>query len=298
VSMGMQTFDRRQLKRMGRQRFGDRKTVAEVALRAKTLGLGTSIDLLYNLPNQSLQQKQEDLQIAVDIGLDQICLYHLVLFEGLGTAWAREDELLAALPSNEEGAEHWLELRQSLLDAGYVQTTLTNFERAEVHNSPRRFIYETLSFSPADVDGLGLGPLSVSTFVDASARTAVKLLRSRIMNEHMFGERDLYFPYTAEDLKLLFLTRSLASTRVERDPYRRMFGTELRDDYAQALLAITAAGLAELDEHAFRLTPRGMFFADSVAGLLAEDRVHEIAPAAAGRSTHEILNDAAFHSMG
>ena len=118
------------------------------------------------------------------------------------------------------------------------------------------------------------------------------------MNAHLFGERDLYFPYTAEDLKLLFLTRSLASTRVEHDPYRHMFGTELRDDFAQPLLAITAAGLGELDEHALRLTPRGMFFADSVAGLLAEDRVHEIAPAAAGRSTYAILNEAAFHPMG
>ena len=272
VSMGVQSFDREQLRRMGREHFGDAALVRRVVGDACKRGIGTSGDFLFNLPHQTRAQMLADLEQAVAIGFDQICIYHLVLYEGLGTSWSRDPALLAALPSGEQALENWLALREALLAAGYVQTTLTNFERADVNADDRRFIYEASSFTPDEVDGLGIGPLSISTFVDLAQRRALKLVRT---HEHgISGDR--YFAYEPVDVELLFLTRSLPRMRWSAAAYQRHFGAALDDAHGEVIEAIVAAGLAERSEGDVVVTPRGMFFADSIAGLLAERRVAEL----------------------
>ena len=49
-----------------------------------------SADLLFNLPGQFLSDVKDDVSQAVNLGLDQICLYHLVLFRGIAASWARD----------------------------------------------------------------------------------------------------------------------------------------------------------------------------------------------------------------
>ena len=63
---------------------------SEVVSNAHARDMTVSADLLFNLPGQSLTEMKEDVSQAVDLGLDQICLYHLVLFRGLATPWARD----------------------------------------------------------------------------------------------------------------------------------------------------------------------------------------------------------------
>lgn len=290
LSMGVQTFDPEQLRRMGREHFGDAQLVARVVREARKRGIGTSGDFLFNLPKQRRAQMLADLEQAVAIGFDQICIYHLVLYEGLGTSWSRDPELLAALPSVDEAVENWLALREALLAAGYVQTTLTNFERADVLADDRRFVYEQLSFSPAQVDGLGIGPLSISTFVELERRRAVKLYCG-------LDDGDLYFPYEPVDVELLYLTRSLPRMRWSAAEYRRVFASELESAHGEVIAAVVEAGLAERDDDGLGLTPRGMFFADSIAGLLAERRVEQLRAddRQVGLSTRHFI---AEHHMG
>lgn len=291
LSMGVQTFDVAQLRRMGREHFGDASVVARVVREARKRNITSSGDLLFNLPHQTRAQMLADVEQAVAIGFDQICIYHLVLYEGLKTPWSRDPALLAALPSTAEALDNWLALREALLAAGYVQTTLTNFERADVNASDRRFVYEELSFSPAQVDALGIGPLSISTFIDIPGGRAVKLLRNG--GARPYHADDLYFGYDATDLELLYLTRSLPRMCWRTDEYRRVFAADLDEAHAEVIDAVVAVGLAERGPEQLSLTPKGMFFADSIAGLLAERRVDELRGegAAAGVSTHELITD-------
>jgi coproporphyrinogen III oxidase-like Fe-S oxidoreductase len=288
ISMGVQTFDPAQLRRMGRQGFGDRGTVEKVVAKAHRHGLTASGDFLVNLPHQPRETMLDDAREAAAMGLDQICVYHLVLTERTGTPWASDPSLLAALPSVAEACDHWLAVRAWLLDHGYVQTTLTNFERADVHATDRRFVYEPHSFTPDRYDALGFGPLSISTFVDVAARRAVKHVRGKSIGVGQSG--NLYFAYDEEDLRLLHLTRTLVRLRVDRAAYRALFGADVEAHFGGALAAVVEAGLAELDEEALRLTPRGMFYADSVAGLLAWPRVEALRASGAGRHTRDLLD--------
>lgn len=140
LSMGIQTFDQDRLQQMGRLGFGDAGTFREVVQLGHARGFTVSGDLLFNLPAQPLDSMKDDIGRAADIGLDHLGLYHLVMFAGLGTAWSCDPALVASLPSDEEAAENWLQLRGRLHGLGFDQTTLTNFERREFRGHGRRFV--------------------------------------------------------------------------------------------------------------------------------------------------------------
>ena len=153
----MQTFDAAQLARMGRLSFGDSAHIRDVIKSAHDVGMTVSADLLFNLPQQPLAASVHDVMTAADMGFDQICIYNLVLYPGLGTVWSLDSDLVAALPGQRARRDNWLALRGVLAELGYEQTTLTNFERGE-----RRFMYEAMSFQPERYDGLGFGPGAIT----------------------------------------------------------------------------------------------------------------------------------------
>lgn len=270
ISIGVQTFDAGFLRRMGREAFGDAGTVKKLVKKARALSIATSADLLFNLPGQTRAQMDHDLDVAVSCGLDQICLYNLVLYEGLGTPWSNEPSLVQAMRSNDEACDAWLHLRERLLAAGYVQTTLTNFERADVRESPQRFRYELASFSPESTDGLGIGPLGLSTFVNLREKKGLKLLRRKDIAGPPWSRRDLMFAYDDRTLPLLFLTRSVAKTRIDGGVWRASQGTALTEVFAAPMAACRDAGLIHDEDDGFALTPVGMFYADAVVATFAE----------------------------
>ncbi len=287
VSMGVQTFDPAWIERMGRRGLGDARTVAQVVDKAHRHGMTASGDFLVNLPGQSTEAMLRDMRDADAAGLDQICVYPLVLGAETGAEWSKDSTMLAALPQTDAARDRWLAVRDALLSQGFVQTTLTNFERRDVQASERRFVYETCSFRPDAYDALGFGPTAISTFVDLPARRALKLVRGKLPRERSAG--DLYFPYGEEDLRLLHLTRTFARLVVSRKVYRDLFGADVTAHFGAALRALGDAGLVSLDDDALRLTPNGMFFADSVVGLLAWERSAALREAGAGIHTRELL---------
>lgn len=293
LSMGVQTFDKKLLALMGRESIGHPQAVQKAVLAARKRGMTTSADLMINMPQQTLKQMKSDIRHASDLGFSQICIYHLVLFRGLGTPWAKNHDMLKALPPNKRAFQNWREVVELAKSLGYVQKTLTNFER-EGH-----YRYEECSYQPALFDGVGFGPEALSCFTDPQIRTAVKW-----MNESSSGDykgamgrdgqaRARVFVYGGPDLKLLFLTRSLPSLKASRTKYREVFGTDMVDDFREPLEALRQERLVEWDVHNLTLTERGMFYADSVAGLLAHDRVGELR-----RGLCSSMNDAPVFRMG
>lgn len=272
ISMGIQTFDDGFLRRMGREKFGDASTVRKLIKRCRELSITTSGDFLFNLPGQTAAQMDHDVAMAVGLGLDQICLYNLVLYEGLGTPWSKDPALVAVMPDNDAACANWLRLRRLLLSAGYVQSTLTNFERADVAAGPGRFRYEVDSFSPEAFDGIGSGPMSISSVVDWPAQRAIKLLRRKNIRGPAWSGGDLMYRYERDDLRLLFVIRSLAKTAFSTTTYASLFGTRFADDFAAVVAVLGAADLIVLDDERCSLTPRGMFFSDAVVSMLAATR--------------------------
>jgi len=278
ISMGIQTFDEARLRQMGRQAFGDVNTFVEAVEAAHSRGFTASADLLFNLPRQSLDEMRRDVDRADALGLDHLGLYHLVLFRGLGTAWSRDADMLAGLPGNETAARNWIDLRERLLGGGWLQTTLTNFERRAFQNHPNRFVYEEYGFHADRYEMLGFGPGAISFAADADFGGGLKLLNPAGSDAYAAAvERggapwDRYFEYDGADLRVLYLTRRLAGLAIDRRAYRRLFGADVLKEFAGEVEALADAKLIDVTRDSIRPTPLGSFYADSAASLLARRR--------------------------
>jgi oxygen-independent coproporphyrinogen-3 oxidase len=292
TSMGIQTFDEARLKEMGRAAFGNAQTFREVVEYAHSLGFTASGDLLFNLPGQTLDQMKDDVRRAADIGLDHIGLYHLVLFRGLGTPWAEDDDKLAELPDNERGCAHWLALRELLISLGFYQTSLTNFERARFRDRPERYQYEECSFRPDEYEAIGFGPSAASYAATPDFSHAIKTMNPTASADYRAavatGKRvwNKAFVYRPHDQKVFWLTRRLAALEIDRKRYRQLFGTDPERDFQGEFDACREAGLVEVTPDAICPTPKGMFYADSVAALLASRAIRanrDLGPAVIGR---------------
>jgi coproporphyrinogen III oxidase-like Fe-S oxidoreductase len=278
LSMGVQTFDEAQIARMGRRAFGDRALIEGVLREAHQRGMTASADLLFDLPGQSLDQMLADIDIATAMGFDHVCLYHLVLFEGLGTEWSNDRRLLAALPDNDRASTHWSALRARLIEHGYTQTSLTNFERRAVHEGGGRFRYESCAYAPERFDILGFGPAALTGRF--TPERALKLVNADGADEYVRAvnagaPRQRAFVYGPRDARVLYLTRKVVTLGFERGSYRALFGSDAVTDFAMDFEALVDARLVLVDDARVTLTERGMFYADTVAGLLASRQVHD-----------------------
>jgi oxygen-independent coproporphyrinogen-3 oxidase len=298
LSMGIQTFDEARLAEMGRAAFGTPDTFRQVVELGHDLGFTMSADLLFNLPGQTLDQMKDDLRRALDIGLDHLGLYHLVLFRGLGTPWAKDADLLADLPENERAADNWCALRELLCARGFTQTSLTNFEQGRYRHRAERYQYEECGFRPDEYEAIGFGPSAISYAATKDFAFGLKTMNPVGAVEYgdavEAGTRvwNKAFVYRPLDQKVLWLTRRLAALDIDRARYRSLFGTDVLDDFGAEIAAARAAGLLDVEPDALRPTPRGMFYADSVAAVLASPAIRarrELGPAAIGAEAPTVL---------
>jgi coproporphyrinogen III oxidase-like Fe-S oxidoreductase len=285
LSMGIQTFDLKMLERMGRLGFGTPEAFQAVVELAHARGFTISADLLFNLPGQSLDQMKSDVARAIGIGVDHVGLYHLVMFKGLGTPWSKDNDLLAELPSNERACDNWLVLRSALLEQGFYQTTLTNFERFQHQDRSSRFLYEECSFRPDQFEMLGFGPSAISFTTHPGPGQTVSGYKTlnpdgseyylRAM-AHATAVWNRWFTHAPHDLQIMYLTRRLSALKIDRKAYGAYFGSDPLDDFPGEFAALVEEALVDISDTAIVPTPRGMFYADSIAVLWARKHVRSL----------------------
>jgi len=265
LSLGIQTFDKDWIKEMGRTHFGDIRTVQKVIDQARKYEMGVSGDFLINLPGQDLSDMAQDVQTAMDLDLDQICIYNLVLYPGVGSEWSKNPEMMAKVPGVDQIFDNWEKIRDILLENGYVQSTLTNFEKRP------EFAYEKLSYWPQGVDGIGFGPSGISIVSDQKWGEGYKSINHESAKSYLaLGNYKefvgLYHSYNSKGIMLLNLSRNLSRGFADlaefKDNPLEVFSSEFK--------VLSDFELVKWDNQSIRLTKKGMFNCDSVIALLAK----------------------------
>src|SRR5581483_556081 len=85
--------------------------------------------------------------------------------------------------------------------------------------------------------------------------------------------RDRLFDYHDGDLRVLYVTRRLAALAIDRREYRGLFGNDVTREFRSEVEALREANLITVAPRVICPTPRGMFYADSIAALLARRQV-------------------------
>ena len=136
LSIGIQSFDDDLLQLIGRRHTAEQARKA-VFIAQKAGFDNISIDLMYALPSQTMEQWQKDVQLALDLGIQHISTYGLIYEEGTALTKLLMDNRLQ--PVDEE-----LEMRmydylvEQLTANGFVHYEVSNFAlpgRHSRHNS-------------------------------------------------------------------------------------------------------------------------------------------------------------------
>jgi len=281
ISIGIQTFDEELLNSMGRSRMNASGIVEEAIHLARDMGFHVSGDFLFNLPNQSYGQIQQDLNNISDLGVEHICWYNLVAFPGLKAPWGNDPSILRSLPNEQQRLNNWLRLYEDLLDGGYEPVTVTDF-RLRNSGERGRYQYEEDLRRPEKNNWVGFGSYATSMITNDDFTKGIKLMNPSSLIEYIQRQWEYHIPwnqffsYAKEDLQLYWITRQIKGTSILKREFNQLFNKDIDEEYSFAFEQLCHKGL--LDDHTdrFSLTPTGFYYADSIAGLFAWLRVAEL----------------------
>lgn len=135
ISLGMQSAVPQVLDTLDRTHRPERVPV--VVTWAKSAGLSVSVDLIYGAPGESRDDWQRTLDAAIELDIDHVSAYALVLEEGTKmAAQVRRGEL--PRPSADDEAAKYEQADSALASAGFAWYEISNWARTpsvrSVHN--------------------------------------------------------------------------------------------------------------------------------------------------------------------
>lgn len=135
LSIGVQSFNDKFLKILGR--IHDAETAFETVRTAEKIFDNISVDLMYGLPEQTLENLREDLKKISELNLQHISIYGLEVERGTKFSELAEKNILK-LPSEEICAEMYDYINYKLPALGFERYEISNFAKknfAGRHNS-------------------------------------------------------------------------------------------------------------------------------------------------------------------
>lgn len=256
LSMGVQTFDDRLLKKIGRK-HSVQDVYDTIKLLEKKQFDNVSIDLIYALPGQTLESFRDTLNQALAFDLPHYSMYSLILEnKTMFMNWIRQGRL--ELPSQEIETQMFAEAMEAMEKSGHHQYEISNFARPgkeSMHNLVYWNNENYFGFGAGASGYLGnqryknLGPIQhymkpLKENQRPIVETEELTLQNRIEEEMFLGLRKL------EGV-------SLAN-------FKEKFKKELTEVYAKILPDLEAEGLAVVDEKRLRLTSKGLFVGNDV----------------------------------
>ncbi|MDQ3185662.1 MAG: radical SAM family heme chaperone HemW [Pseudomonadota bacterium] len=205
LSVGVQSFNLRHLQSLGRI-HDDIETHRAIEIAQKNFE-NVNLDLMYALPDQTLEDAQNDIETATAAGVTHISAYHLTLEPN--TLFHRYPP---PLPDDDLSAEMQLMIEQTLARGGYINYETSAFARVgkESRHNMNYWMF-------GDYLGIGAGAHSKISFADRIvrqirykqpreylAKMASDLMASDspIMEQHEVGPKDRSFEFMMNALRL------------------------------------------------------------------------------------------------
>ena len=257
ISLGIQSFNQRHLKDLGRVHSAD-EAIAAIKT-AKQFFTRVNLDLMFALPNQSLSEAIDDLKKALSFDTDHVSLYHLTL---------EPNTLFAKLPPPLPDEDLSAEMQNNLIDL----LTMAGHARYEIsaYAKPKSQCFHNLNYwTFGDYLGIGAGAHGKISFPDKIIRTVKErhpqtyIEKIDSPNKAVIEQRTI----ARDELAFEFM---LGALRLKDGVPMRMFeertGLLQIDIQAELQLAIDK-GLLEPDLVHLKATPLGFQFLNDLQEL-------------------------------
>ncbi len=258
LSLGAQSLSPSVLRRLGRTHTPGQ---ARQAVRAsREAGFSTSVDLIFAVPDQEMEEWKSDVEEIVDLEPRHISLYNLTYESGtLMERWRASGSVTPLGESWEAEAYAWAVDR--LRSAGFVRYEVSNFALPGFESSHNQAYW-------SGADYLGVGPSAHSLLSGVRTANAFGVTAW----SGLIGEGQVPWE-TVEVLDGLAIAREhvLLGLRTDRGFELAEIPSEHRDGVEKKAGEAVASGLAGWRGEGGRLalTDRGMLLADELAARIA-----------------------------
>ena len=256
VSLGVQTFDDKMLKKIGRSHL--EKDIYENIDRLKLAGFDNiSIDLIYALPGQTMDQVKDNVAKAIALDIPHMSLYSLIL-ENHTVFMNRMRRGKLPLPKEELEAEMFEYIIAELERAGFEHYEISNFSKPDFESR-----HNLMYWDNAEYYGIGAGASGYVNGVRYKNHgpirhylKAVEEGNARINEEHLSLREQM------EEEMFLGLRKK---TGVSKARFEEKFGTSFENLYGQVVRDLCHQGLLQVEGQQIRMTKKGLFLGDTVA---------------------------------
>ncbi len=256
VSLGVQTFDDKMLKKIGRSHL--EKDIYENIDRLKLAGFDNiSIDLIYALPGQTMAQVKDNVAKAIALDIPHMSLYSLIL-ENHTVFMNRMRRGKLPLPKEELEAEMFEYIIAELERAGFEHYEISNFCKPGFESR-----HNLMYWDNAEYYGIGAGASGYVNGVRYKNHgpirhylNAVEAGNARITEEHLSQREQM------EEEMFLGLRKK---SGVSMARFEEKFGRSFDGLYGEIIRDLVQQGLMQIDGDRVRMTKRGLFLGDTVA---------------------------------
>ena len=255
ISMGVQSFNDTQLKRLGRRHNAVK--ACKAVKNARDAGYGNiSIDLIFALPGSTITEWEHDLDCAIALQPNHISAYNLTYEEGTPMHRALERGDFAEL-SEEENIEQFQMLIAKLKEAGYRHYEISNFAKPGCESRHNSSYWN-------DTPYIGCGAAAHS--YDGTSRQwniadIQEYIKGMESGEHNFEIEQLTEEERYNDT---ILTRLRTSKGIPLEWIREKFSDRLNRHMQRAAENEIALGNLKEENGSLSLTEKGIFISDAV----------------------------------
>ena len=255
LSMGIQSFSESDLKLMNR-RHGVMQAIQSVKWARNAGFKNISIDLIYGLPNQTMEEWERNVQIAVQLDVQHISAYNLTYHEGTVFYDQMKKGILKELP-DELSIQQFEILISTLKDAGFEHYEISNFCKPGFYSQHNSSYWKNKKY-------LGIGP-SAHSFDLVSRRWNVSSIGGYLAGiennkpfseSEILSEQDRFNDYIITGLRTIWgISEELIRTEFS-DQYLAHF-QKIREKYVQLGQVISTS-------EKVCISPDGLFISDQI----------------------------------
>jgi oxygen-independent coproporphyrinogen-3 oxidase len=263
ISMGVQTFDTDMRRKLGR--FADREQVIDAILRVKEAGFRTSVDLMYSVPEQTVESFVEQVRMACEVEVDSMSQYRMKLPPFVPLKKRIDSGDSPPQPVRSEWTDMQLAGWDEAEKHGYHRWNTKNFGRTEDENCH----YSFGRYYPTDLLPIGSGAGGHIGLMNFSSEHNLDTYYQQIENDSL--------PYPGgrinnmDSLYLSIFRKLLEQKGVDLAKLGRRFQIDSWQIHGEDIRNLREKKLANIDGDKVSLTKLGVIWWPEIAYSLSID---------------------------
>ncbi|MDY4001838.1 MAG: radical SAM family heme chaperone HemW [Streptococcus orisratti] len=256
ISLGVQTFNDKQLKRIGRNH--NEAQIYESIDSLKGAGFDNiSIDLIYALPGQTMADVKENVAKAIALDIPHLSLYSLILeHHTVFMNKMRRGKL--NLPTENLEADMFDYIIAKLESHGFEHYEISNFTKPG-----RESRHNLMYWDNAEYYGVGAGASGYIDGVRYRNRGPIQHYLKGVAQGNPRLEEEVLTKQEMMEEEFFLGLRKKEGVSISR--FEEKFAENFSNRYGDIVEKLTRDGLVQVTDGRLRMTKKGLFLGDTVA---------------------------------